>query len=82
MAALGHGDGEFERGFARGMAEDRGAGEQAPAQRGEFGALRLTKPTLETDAQIECAGGEVAGCFGRPERTSTGPPSQTGSRVP
>ena len=69
-AALGSGDGEFERGFASGVTEDRGAGKQAPAQGGEFGALRLTEPALEADAQVVGADGEVTGRFGRPERAA------------
>ena len=61
------GEGEFEGGFAGGMAEDRGAGKQAPAQGGELGALGLAEPALETDTQVVGADGEVAGRFGRPE---------------
>jgi len=70
MAALGGGDGEFERGLAGGVAEDRSAGKQAPAQRGQFRPLGLTEPALEADAKIVGADGEVAGRFGRPERTA------------
>ncbi len=70
MAALGSGDGEFERGLAGGVAEDRSAGKQARAQRGQFRPLGLTEPALEADAKIVGADGEVAGRFGRPERTA------------
>lgn len=63
MAAFGRGDGESKRGLAGGVTEDRDAGEQAPAQRGEFGALRLTKPALKTDTEVVGADSEVAGRF-------------------
>lgn len=69
-AALGRGDGELEGGPAGGVAEDRGAGKQAPAQGGQFRALRLTEPALETDAQVVGADGEVTGRFGGPERAA------------
>ena len=70
MAALGRSDGEFERGLAGGVAEDRSAGKQAPAQRGRFRPLGLTEPALEADAQVVGADGEMAGRFVRPERTA------------
>ena len=47
VAALGRGDGEFERGLAGGATEDGGAGKQPPAQGGQFGTLRLTGISLE-----------------------------------
>ena len=67
-AALGRGDGEFEGGLASGVAEDRGAGKQPPAQGGQFRALGLAEPALEADAEVVGADGEVAGRLGRPER--------------
>lgn len=70
MAALWRGDGEFERGFASGVTEDRGAGKEPPPQRGELGALRLTEPALEPDAQVVGADGEVIRGFGCPERAA------------
>ncbi len=70
MAAVGRSDGEFECELARGVAEDRGAGKPAPAQRRELGTLGLTEAALETDAEIEGADGEMTGRFGRPERTA------------
>lgn len=65
MAALGRGDGELEGGFARSAAEDRGTGKETPAQGGQLGALRLTEPALQADAEVVGADGEVAGRFGR-----------------
>lgn len=52
-------------------AEDRGAGKKPPAKGGQLGALRLAEPSLETNAQVVGAEGEMAGGLGRPERTAT-----------
>lgn len=49
MAAVGRGDGEFERGLVSGVTEDRSAGKQAPAHGGQFGPLRLTEPALQVE---------------------------------
>ena len=42
-------DGEFEGGFAGGVAEDGGAGKQAPAQGSELSALGLAEPALKAE---------------------------------
>ena len=52
VASLAAADGEFECGFALGVAEDGGAGEQPPAQRDQFAFGELAEPALQEDAQI------------------------------
>ena len=67
-AAFFSGDGELESGFACGVTEDRGTGKEAPAQRSQLGPLGLAEPTLQTDAQVVGADGQMTGRLGRPER--------------
>ena len=55
-------------GLPASLAEDRGAGEQAPAQRVQFRTLGLAEPALQTDTMVVGADGEVTGRFRRPER--------------
>lgn len=58
-AALGRGVGECERGFTRGLTEDRGAGNQVAVQGGQFRALVLTEPALQPDAEVAGLGGRL-----------------------
>lgn len=69
-AALGRGDGELVGALASGVAEDRGAGKQPPAQRGQFLPLGLAAPALQADAEVVDADGVMARGLGRPERAA------------
>ena len=70
VAAFCGGDGEFEGRLAGGVAEDGGAGKEAPAQGGEFGTLRLAESALEADAEVVGADGQMTGRLGGPEGTA------------
>ena len=64
-------DGEFEGGLALSATEDCGPSKQAPPQGHQLAFLDLPQAALQEHAKVIGGDGQVTGCLGRPEATTT-----------